>query len=158
MGRVGGLLVRDYQYPHGGHVPALRAGGVRGAEGLPGQGRQDPRVPHGRERAAYAIVQPGHQDGRASGGDVRGGRPESRSLERAFRAALRERGRVVYPPVVARPGRAGGREARPGVYVRGVRHAGRALFQGRFPALEGVHPARVRPRGAQRHGYHQGGW
>ena len=32
--------------------------------------REDTCVPHGRERQAYAIVQPGHQDGGTPGRDV----------------------------------------------------------------------------------------
>ena len=101
-------------------------------------------------------VHPVNQCG-ASGREIRGGRAQGREAERAFRSPLRERCRPLYPPVAAWLGRPGRREAGPGIHVHGICHAGRPLFQGRFPALQGMYPAGVRPCRASRNRHDQGG-
>lgn len=66
MDEAGADIRRDRDDAHGGSRPPLRTGGVRGAEGIPGGGRENPRLPHRRERETAARVGRLPEDGHAA--------------------------------------------------------------------------------------------
>ncbi len=142
-------------------VPALRAGDLRGVEGLPARGRFGVDVPAGRQRPAVPAVRPSPRAPGAAGRDLRGLHPRTGPDRRRLGAlgardepvpaAVHDRDRVVP----GGPRGAGGgvplhREPGGGVlHVRAEARVDLALDELR-PSGQGRAPGRRRPAATTR--------
>ena len=139
--------------PRPGHRgPALRAGDLRGHEGLPARGRLDLGVPAGGERRADGALHPPAGAAAARRRRLRAGRRGAGHGRPALGARPGGREEPLRPAVHVRLRGVPRRPARPARDVHGDRQPGRLLLQGRHQAgqplaVRGLHPRRPRRHG-----------